>query len=135
MNFYTEHDYNQLSSKIISCCIEVHSELGPGLMESVYEYCLLKELENEGLEVYSQVELPIYYKREKLNKNFRIDILVERKILLELKSVENVLPVHEAQLVSYLKLSNIKLGLLVNFNERYLKDGIRRKINGKLWNI
>jgi GxxExxY protein len=101
-------------------------------MESVYEICLIKVLRDAVLIVNSQVLLPEIFKGEKLNKEFVIDLLVENVVLLELKSVENVLPVHEAQLVTYLKLSGIKLGLLINFNVPLLKDGIRRRINGNL---
>lgn len=124
--------YNSLTEKIIRCCIDVHKELGPGLMESVYETCLVSVLEEDGFKVSSQVELPVYFKGRKLNKNFIIDLLIEDEIILELKSVESILPIHEAQLVTYLKLSNKKLGLLINFNVTLLKDGIRRKINGDL---
>jgi len=130
---FTENtEYNNISKKIINAAIEVHKELGPGLLESVYEYCLLNELENNGLRAERQVQLPIFYKGCKLDKDFVIDILVENKIILELKSVEIVLPIHEFQLLTYLKLSGKKLGLLINFNVPLLKDGIRRKINGSL---
>ncbi len=128
---FTEN-YNELSGKIIECCIEVHKELGPGLMESVYEICLISLLKKKKLGVQSQVALPVVFKGEKLAKEFIIDILVEDKIILELKSVETILPVHEAQLVTYLKLSDRKLGLLINFNVPILIQGIRRKINGNL---
>lgn len=128
----TETVYNSLTEQIIKCCIDVHKELGPGLMESVYETCLISVLEEEGFKVKSQVELPVYFKGRRLNKNFIIDLLIEDEIILELKSVESILPIHEAQLVTYLKLSNKKLGLLINFNVMLLKDGIRRKINGDL---
>jgi len=127
---YTERDYNCLSEKIIQSCIEVHKELGPGLMESVYEICLLSVLKKKNIFVENQVNLPVFFKGENLNKIFIIDLLVENKIILELKSVETILPVHEAQLVTYLKLSDKKLGLLINFNVALLKDGIRRRING-----
>jgi GxxExxY protein len=128
----TETVYNSLTEQIIKCCIDVHKELGPGLMESVYEVCLISVLENDGFKVNSQVELPLYFKGKKLNKNFIIDLLIEDEIIVELKSVETLLPIHEAQLVTYLKLSNKKLGLLINFNVPLLKDGIRRRINGDL---
>jgi len=128
----TETVYNSLTEQIIKCCIDVHKELGPGLMESVYEVCLISVLENDGFKVTSQVELPVYFKGKKLNKNFIIDLLIEDEIIVELKSVETLLPIHEAQLVTYLKLSNKKLGLLINFNVPLLKDGIRRRINGDL---
>lgn len=128
----TEKEYNELSYDIIECCYEVHSELGPGLMESVYETCLVKELRNEGYKVDQQKEVPIIYKGEVLNKTYKADIIVNDLILLELKSVETLLKVHKAQLVSYLKLSGLKLGLLINFNESSLRDGICRRINGEL---
>jgi len=127
-----EQDYNLLTHQIISCAIEVHKRLGPGLMESVYEICLYKELESKGLYVERHNVLPIIYKGGLSDKEFIIDQLVENEIILELKSVEGVLPVHEAQLVTYLKLSEKKLGLLINFNVTVLKDRIRRKINGNL---
>jgi GxxExxY protein len=127
-----ELEYNNMSKKIISAAIEVHKELGPGLLESVYEYCLLDELKRNDLYVERQVQLPISYKGNKLGKDFFIDILVENKIIIELKSVEVILPIHEFQLLTYLKLSGKKLGLLINFNVPQLKDGLRRKINGTL---
>lgn len=122
--------YNQITEKIIRCAIEVHKELGPGLMESVYEVCLMKLLNDEGLVVKRQVVVPVYFQGERLNKEFIIDILVEDLVIVELKSVESILPVHEAQLVTYLKLADKRLGLLINFNSVLLKEGIRRKING-----
>ena len=124
--------YNSITERIIKCAIDVHKELGPGLMESVYEVCLKKVLVEEGLVVKGQVLLPVQFKGEILNKEFVIDLLVNDEIILELKSVEVILPVHEAQLVTYLKLSGKKLGLLINFNVALLKDGIRRRINGNL---
>ena len=129
---YTLDELNLLTHDIIECCIEVHKELGPGLMESIYEECLETVLTEFGLDVERQVEVPIYFRGKKLNKSFRIDMLVNNAVVLELKSVESILPVHEAQLVSYLKLSDKKLGLLINFNSKYLKDGLRRRINGKI---
>ncbi|HTA28458.1 MAG TPA: GxxExxY protein [Bacteroidia bacterium] len=129
---YTEKDYNSLSEKIIWCCMEVHKELGPGLMESVYEVCVENVMKKHGLSVQRQVLLPIKFKGEKLEKEFIIDMLVNDLIIVEFKSVEDLLPVHEAQLVTYLKLANKKLGLLINFNVTLLKHGIRRKINGNL---
>ena len=113
---FTEKDYNLITARIIRCAIEVHKELGPGLMESVYEVCLKRVLQLAGLQVISRVVVPIYYNNEKLDKDFIIDLLVEEKVIVELKSVEVILPVHEAQLVTYLKLSGKKLGLLINFN-------------------
>ena len=127
-----ELEYNNLSKRIISAAIEVHKELGAGLLESVYEHCLLEELRNSGLRAEQQVRLPVCYKGNKLDKEFFIDILVEDKVILELKSVETILPIHEFQLLTYLKLSDKRLGLLINFNVPLLKEGIRRKINGTL---
>ncbi|HEY6503962.1 MAG TPA: GxxExxY protein [Chitinophagaceae bacterium] len=124
--------YNTITEKIIKSAIEVHKELGPGLMESVYEVCLKKILADEGLFVKSQVILPVMFRGIQLEKEFVLDLLVEDEIILELKSVEVILPVHEAQLVTYLKLSGKKLGLLINFNVVLLKNGIRRRINGNL---
>jgi GxxExxY protein len=123
-------DYNSITQIIIGSAIEVHRELGPGLMETVYEVCLLKLLRDAGLKVQRQVSLPVHFKGEELDKQFIIDVLVENEIILELKSVEVLLPVHEAQLVTYLKLADKRLGLLINFNVVLLKEGIRRRING-----
>ena len=127
---FTEADYNKITDLIISAAIEVHKELGPGLLESVYEVCLVAAMRERGLFVSRQVVLPVFYKGEQLNKEFVIDILVNDLIVLELKAIEVLLPIHEAQLVTYLKLSNKKLGLLINFNVKLLKEGLRRKING-----
>jgi GxxExxY protein len=112
--------------------MEVHKELGPGLMESVYEVCVENVMKKADLHVQRQVLLPVTFKGEKLEKEFIIDMLINDLIILEFKSVEILLPVHEAQLVTYLKLADKKLGLLINFNVALLKDGIRRKINGNL---
>lgn len=126
------HEYNAITFQIIRCAIDVHKNLGPGLMESVYEVCLYNELCTAGLFVERQKVLPVVYKGIVLDKNFIIDQLVANTVVVELKSVEAILPVHEAQLVTYLKLSEKQLGLLINFNVTVLKDGIRRKINGNL---
>jgi len=128
----SELTYNGLGTKIIDAAMQVHRELGPGLLESVYEVCLIEELRNRGLEVRSQVRLPIVYKGKELNREFVIDLLVENKIVIELKAVEDLMPVHEVQLVTYLKLSGMKLGYLINFNVSLLKFGIRRRINGEI---
>jgi len=128
----SELEYNNISKQIINAAIEVHKELGAGLLESVYEYCLLEELRHRGLSAKRQVQIPLNYKGNKLDKEFVIDILVEDKVILELKSVEAILPIHEFQLLTYLKLSDKRLGLLINFNVLQLRDGIRRKINGTL---
>ena len=127
-----EEEYNSITSKIIGAAIEVHKELGPGLLESTYQACLNIEMLRRGLDVKSNLFQPIYFKGEQLDKNYIIDVLVDDEVILELKSVEAILPVHEAQLLTYLKLANKKVGLLINFNVPVLKDGIRRKINGNL---
>jgi len=124
--------YNNISSNIIAAAIEVHKNMGPGLLESIYEECMIFELKNRNLDVKSQVKQSLVYKGNELNKHFYLDLLVEDKVIVELKAVEDILPVHEVQLVSYLKLTNKKLGLLINFNEPILKRGIRRRINGEL---
>ena len=127
---YSEIEYNALTELVIKAAIEVHKELGPGLLESVYETCLLKLLSENGLRVKNQLKVPIVFRSEVLDKHFMLDILVNEVLVLEIKSIEKILPIHEAQLVTYLKLSGKKLGLLINFNEELLKNGIRRKING-----
>ncbi len=127
-----EKQYNNLTKAIIGAAIEVHRQMGTGLLESVYEECLLFELKERGINVECQVKLPLRYKGKELKKHFFIDIMVEDEILIELKVVEELLPVHEAQLVTYLKLANKKLGLLINFHEAVLSHGIKRKINGIL---
>lgn len=129
---FTEDDFNDLTSRVIGAAIEVHRELGPGLLESVYEYCLAKEMRSRGIHFDQQVELPVYYKGEMLDKQFFLDVLVEGEVVLELKAIESIAPVHEAQLLSYLRLSGKRLGLLINFNVPILKDGIRRIVNGRL---
>ncbi|HKM94567.1 MAG TPA: GxxExxY protein [Prolixibacteraceae bacterium] len=120
---------NILSKEILDASITVHREMGPGLLETVYEYCLMKEFEIRGIKANNQVLVPLYYKGELLNKDFRIDILVEDEIVIELKSVFDILPVHEAQIISYLKLANKKLGFLINFNESLIKHGFHRFVN------
>ena len=119
---------NEISYKIIGCAYTVHSELGPGLMESVYEACLAWELQNQGIKVKVQKALPVVYKDIKLDVGFRIDLLIEDSVIIELKAVQEVAPLHEAQLLTYLKLANKKLGLLINFNVTDLKKGIMRRV-------
>lgn len=121
---------NKLSGIILDSAIEVHKILGPSLLESVYEICLCKELDLRKILYKRQVLLPIEYKGEKLDADYRIDILVENEIIIELKSVEILHPVFEAQLLTYLKLTDKKLGLLINFNVPKLIDGFKRMING-----
>ena len=122
-------ELNDLTEKIIGCAIKVHRVLGPGLLESAYEVCLLHELTKAGLKAERQVKVPIVYDGLNLEADYFIDILVEDTVVLELKSVEHMMPIHEAQLLTYLKLANKKLGLLINFNFTLLKNGIKRRIN------
>ena len=123
-------ELNQLSSQIIRAAINVHKELGPGLLESVYQSSMVIELRYMGTNVQSEVPLPIFYRGEKVHEEgFRLDLLVEDTIIVELKSVEKVQAVHKKQLLTYLRLANKPLGLLINFNETVLKDGITRIIN------
>ncbi|SHO62272.1 GxxExxY protein [Algoriphagus zhangzhouensis] len=120
---------NEISSKIIGAAIEVHKQLGPGLLESTYETCLTHELTEEGLNVRRQVLLPIEYKSLRLDAGYRIDLIVEEKVIIELKVVDEFNSIHIAQLLTYLKLSKNKLGILLNFNVSRLKDGVRRVVN------
>src|SRR5262245_42529356 len=123
-------ELNELSYQIIAAAIEVHRTLGPGLLESVYRTCMLHELKGAGLEVTSEQAVPIKYKGLILEDRYRLDLLIEQRIVVELKCVEKILPVHGAQLLSYLRLTNTRLGLLINFNEPRVARGIRRLING-----
>lgn len=122
-------ELNLITSKIIGCAIDVHKELGPGLLESVYETCLAKEFWNRNIQYNRQVYLPVIFKEEALDLNFRIDLLVGNEVVLELKAVDLILPIYKAQLLTYLKLSGKRLGLLINFNEVILKNGIHRMLN------
>jgi len=125
-------DINHLSSLIIKAAIKVHKELGPGLLESVYQRCMVIEVENSVLRVQSQVPVPIFYRDRKIHDDgFRIDLLVEDRIVVELKSVEQIRDVHKKQLLTYLRLADKSLGLLINFNEVLLKNGITRIINNR----
>jgi GxxExxY protein len=121
-------ELNALTGKIIGAAIEVHRHLGPGLLESTYETCLAYELAQLGLNVDRQKALPLVYKEIRLDQGYRIDLLVEHKVIVELKVVEGLTSVHEAQVLSYLKLSGCQVGLLINFNVKLLKNGIRRFI-------
>jgi len=120
---------DQLTRKVIGAALEVHKELGPGLLESVYRNCLVYELKALQLRVDVEVILPVYYKGSKLESYFRMDLVVEDKLILELKTVEKILSVHKAQILSYLKMSNKPQGLLINFNVPMLKQGIKRFVN------
>ena len=117
---------DELSERVIGAAIRVHRELGPGLLESAYEACLAFELRESGLQVFTQVPLPVVYRGVKLDCGYRLDFVVEGQLLIELKAVERLQPIHEAQILSYLKLSGIRLGLLMNFHSQLLKDGIKR---------
>jgi GxxExxY protein len=119
-------ELNQLTEKIIGCAIEVHRNLGPGLLESAYEECLVYELKSAGLIAERQVAVPVVYKDIKLECGYRIDILAENTVVIELKTVDGFAAVHEAQILTYMKFASKKIGLLINFNVAMLKDGIKR---------
>jgi GxxExxY protein len=121
---------NDIGTQVLETAINVHRELGPGLLETVYEVVLARELSDLDLLVERQVQVPIIYKGIKFNEGFRADIIVEKKILLELKSVERIMPAHKKQVQTYLKLTGLKLGYLLNFGEAVLKGGITRCVNG-----
>lgn len=120
--------YKDLTGKIVDCAVKVHKQLGPGLLESAYEECLYQELMECGISSIKQVPMPLIYKGRKLELGYRLDLLVEDKVVIEVKSVECLNPVHTAQLMTYLKLSGCKIGLLINFNVAFLKEGIKRII-------
>jgi GxxExxY protein len=122
------NELNELTHKIIGCAIEVHKHLGPGLLESAYEECLCYELSLNGLSYERQVPVPVVYKEIKLNTGYRIDVLVEKVVIVELKAIEALTPVHEAQILTHLKFANKKIGLLMNFNTLKLTDQLRRFI-------
>ena len=124
----TEMDLNKITEQIIGAAIEVHRALGPGLLESAYEECLCQELRLRGVPFARQRPLPVEYKGKKLDCGYRLDLLVADAVVVEIKAVESIEPIHEAQLLTYLKLGGWKLGLLINFNVPVLKDGIRRRI-------
>jgi GxxExxY protein len=120
---------NELSFKIIGCALDLHKELGPGLLESAYQAALAYDLKKIGLNVETQVPMPFVYKEVKQDVGYRLDLVVEKKVIIEIKSVELLAPVHFAQTLTYLKLSGYKLGLLINFNTKILKEGIHRIVN------
>jgi GxxExxY protein len=124
---------NQLTGIIVTAAMKVHSALGPGLLESAYQACLLHELRKQGLTVASQVVLPVVYDGQTIDLGYRMDLLVEDLVIIELKCVEAVNPIHEAQLLSYLKLSGRNVGLLINFHVAHLRNGVKRMVNGKNW--
>jgi len=119
-------EINKVSGQIVDASMVVHSALGPGLLESAYEACLSHELQERGLKVERQVPVPLEYKGKKLEAGFRIDMLVEKCVIVELKAVEGVLPIHEAQILTYLKLTGQRVGLLLNFNVLSMKKGVKR---------
>jgi len=118
--------FDELSNKVIGCAIEVHRELGPGLLESAYEQCLAFELNRANVPFKLQVELPVHYKRIKLDCGYRIDLLADDRLIVELKSVDQLLKIHEAQVLTYMKLAAVSVGLLINFNVDVLRRGVRR---------
>lgn len=120
---------NEISKVIVNTAIELHKKLGPGLLESVYENTLAFDLRENGLFVEQQIPIPLVYKENKFDVGYRLDLLINKKVIIELKSVEELAPVHYAQVLTYLKLSDLKLGLLINFNVKLLKDGIHRIVN------
>jgi GxxExxY protein len=122
-------EINQLTERVIGACIEIHKTLGPGLLESAYEECLCHELRLAGLEFERQRPLPVAYKGVQLDCGYRLDVVVENKLIVELKSVEMLAPIHEAQLLTYFKLSGLTVGLLINFNVPVLRRGIKRIVN------
>ena len=127
-----KEEINKITETIIGCTIKVHRALEPGLLESAYEACLAFETTDTGLEVEQQKPLPLVYREVKLDCGYRLDLFVGKKVIVEIKSVDHLLPIHKAQLLSYLKLSGCKVGLLFNFNVQVLKNGIERVINGTL---
>ena len=121
-------EFDPLSNRVIGCAIEVHRSLGPGLLESAYQQCLAHELALTDIAFTIQHPVPLAYKDVHLDCGYRIDILVDGKIIVELKSVDRLLPIHEAQLLTYMKLADVSIGLLINFNVRVLKDGLKRMV-------
>jgi GxxExxY protein len=130
MSVNLEEDLNEITDRIIGAAIEVHKYLGPGLLESAYEECLAYEFSLQKLQFERQKTVVLTYKKIELDCGYRVDFLVENKVIVELKAVEEILPIHEAQLLSYLKLTDCKIGLLLNFNVSIMKKGIHRKVLG-----
>ena len=118
-----------VAKDVVDAAIKVHTALGPGLLESVYEACLIHELKSRGLNIDSQISLPVIYEGMKIEAGIRLDLLAEKRVIIEIKAVEELLPIHRAQLLTYLKLTGTRLGLLINFNTIHLRDGINRIIN------
>jgi GxxExxY protein len=121
---------NQIAAVVVDAALKIHKTLGPGLLESVYEASLAHELQKRGLRVVQQVGLPVYYEEIKLELGFRVDLIVGDKVIIEIKSVEAVAPIHKSQLLTYLRLRNLRLGLLLNFNVELMKNGMHRVVNG-----
>ena len=126
---FSEGDLNRITGVVIGCAIEVHRVMGPGLLESAYQYCLAWELRNAGIGFQEQVAVPVKYKGLVVPDAYRLDMLVEKEIVLELKSVERIEPIHMAQLLTYLKINDLRLGLLLNFNVDIMRKGIKRVVN------
>lgn len=124
-----ESDVEKLGKTIIEASFRVHSALGPGLLESAYQACLMHDLKNQQLKLASEVAMPLHYMGARLDVGYRIDLLVEDLVIVELKSVEKLMPIHQAQLLGYLKLSGLRLGYLLNFNVIHMRDGIKRMVN------
>jgi len=124
---------NEITGAVVNAAMKVHSVLGPGLLESAYQACLAHELRTRGLNVATQVGLPVVYEGQKLEVGYRIDLVVESRVVIEVKSVEAIHPIHEAQLLSYMRLSGMGVGLLINFNVLHLRDGIKRMVDGRDW--
>jgi len=124
---------NDITGAVVNSALKVHSALGPGLLESAYQACLAHELRKRGLEVATQVSLPVVYEGERLELGYRIDLVVANRVVVEVKSVEALHPIHQAQLLSYMRLSGLAVGLLINFNVLHLRDGIKRMVDGKDW--
>jgi GxxExxY protein len=123
-------ELNRISGEAVNAAMAVHSELGPGLLESAYMACLAHELTIRGLQLRTQMALPLVYRGIRLDAGYRIDVLVQQEVIVEIKAVEKLLPIHEAQLLCYLKLSQKRLGVIINFNSVHLRDGIRRMVRG-----
>jgi GxxExxY protein len=121
-------EYEYLTSKIIAAAIEVHKVIGPGMLESAYEECMAHELNQQGLAFERQKAIPVIYKKIKLDCGYRIDLLIEKKIIIELKSIDALAKIHEAQILTYMRFAGIKVGLLINFNVTVLKNGIKRYV-------
>ena len=129
MTIMTPTELNEITGRIIEFSIKVHKALGPGMLEGAYEICLMHELVKYGYEVERQRKFPIVYDGVQLDAGYRIDLLVNQSVIVEVKAVDRLHPVHEAQLLSYLRMTNVKLGLLINFNMKLLRDGVKRVVN------